>query len=295
MDFQPVAIEHKALFDEILPWEGSRSSSLSFGNVFLWDLYCQRNITRLGDRLLVEFLCRKAPFFAYPVGRGELFPAIECLHSRAQEAERPFLLQGITAEQKAALDAAFPGRFIFTPARDDYDYIYSVEALASLSGKKLHGKRNHCNKFEATYDWKYSPLVPALFPDCLFLLDGWEAEKSGDPEEYAAIRRVLEHWDELGMEGGILYADGRPAAFSIAEQITADTADVHFEKALEGIPGAYPMVARELARQLRAAHPEIMYLNREEDMGLPNLRKAKEEWYPAYLLEKYTAQWRDDA
>ena len=97
------------------------------------------------------------------------------------------------------------------------------------------------------------------------------------------------------MVGGVLFANGKPAAFTAGERLGSDTIDVHFEKALDDLPGAYPMIAREFARQLQAGLPEIRYLNREEDMGLPGLRKAKEEWYPMFLIEKYTALLQEDA
>ena len=108
-----------------------------------------------------------------------------------------------------------------------------------------------------------------------------------------AIRRMLREWEALDMVGGLLMADGRPIGFTAGERIAPDMVDIHFEKALAGFPGAYPMVAREFARLVKTLLPEVRYLNREEDMGLDNLRKAKEEWHPAYLLEKSTARRRE--
>ena len=105
---------------------------------------------------------------------------------------------------------------------------------------------------------------------------------------------MFQYWDELGMTGGILYADSRPAAFTAGERLGSDTIDVHFEKALDDLPGAYPMIAREFARHLQKDFPEILYLNREEDMGIPGLRKAKEEWYPMFMIDKFTALWQED-
>ena len=126
------------------------------------------------------------------------------------------------------------------------------------------------------------------------MLREWNTEKDGgDPEESEAIERVFRHWDVLGFVGGVLYADGRPVAFTMAEPLRPDTVDVHFEKARADVSGAYPMIAREFARYLRRVRPEVQILNREEDMGLPNLRKAKEEWYPLALLEKCIARWKE--
>ena len=201
----------------------------------------------------------------------------------------------MTAPQRAALEAALPGRFRFFEDRDDADYIYSVESFATLSGKKLHGKRNFCNRFETAHDWRYEALSPAGFDDCRSLLQSWDAEKNGgNAEENEAIERMFQYWDGLGMTGGILYADGRPAAFTAGERLGSDTIDVHFEKAPDDLPGAYPMIAREFARHLQKDFPEILYLNREEDMGIPGLRKAKEEWYPMFMIDKFTALWQGD-
>ena len=296
-DFHPISLADKTLFDELLPYEDSKSSGYSFGNVYLWDLLCRRNVARMDDRLCVEYLCKSGPFFAFPVGRGELAPVLEALRRRAEEQGRPFLFHGVTAPQRQALEEACPGRFAFSPDREDFDYIYTVEALSTLSGKKLHGKRNHCNKFEVTYpDWHYERLSPALFDGCLAVLDEWDAEKDGgNPEENRAIRHVFRDWDTLGMEGGILYAGRQVAAFSIGERLTADTMDVHFEKARDDVEGAYPMITWEFSRQLAADHPELRYLNREEDMGIENMQKAKESWYPLFLVEKYTALWGGEA
>ena len=178
-EFQPVGLQHKPLFDEALSRENSKSSSDSFGNVFLWDILCRRNVAVLGERLGIEYLCSKGAFYAYPSGRGDLVPAIDALRARAAEQGRPLYLEGVTAPQRAALEAALPGRFRFFEDRDDADYIYSVESFATLSGKKLHGKRNFCNRFETAHDWRYEALSPAGFDDCRSLLQSWDAEKNG--------------------------------------------------------------------------------------------------------------------
>ena len=95
------------------------------------------------------------------------------------------------------------------------------------------------------------------------------------------------------MEGGVLYADGAAVGFSVGEMANSDTFDVHFEKAVVSINGAYPMVCRELTRMLMRKHPGLVYINREEDMGLPALRESKLSYKPEYLLKKYAALRRE--
>ena len=296
IDFEPIRIEHKTLFAEAYVAEPTMSSGDSFGCVYLWDLLCRRNVAWLDGRLGVEYRCPRGVFYAYPAGPGDLRKAVEALEQRAASLGAPLQLRGLVPAQKERLMSEFPGLFEYTQDRDNYDYIHDIESVATLYGKKLHGKRNFCNRFEKTHDWAFLPIVPDRFDDCLMLLDEWGQENDGgNREENLAIRRALLEWDELGMLGGVLYADGKPAGFTIGERITPDTVDVHFEKARGDIPGAYPMVAREFAGMIRAALPGVRFLNREEDMGLENLRKAKEEWRPLYLLEKTAALRRDPA
>lgn len=294
IDFEPIALRHKALFDAAHAAEPTGSSGDSFGCVYLWDQTCRRNVAPLGGRLGVEFMCPKGVFYTFPFGSGDLVPAVEALTERAAVHERPLELRGLTPRQTAALETAFPGGFEYFDDRDNYDYICDIDAVATLSGKKLHGKRNFCNRFEKSVSWSFLPITPERIGDCLAVQDQWIRERGNEnPEEDQAIRRMLCQWDELGMLGGVLYAQGKPIGFTAAERIAPDMLDVHFEKALADHPGAYPMVAREFARLARSSLPEVRYLNREEDMGLANLRKAKEEWHPAYLLEKTTARRRD--
>ena len=292
--FEPISLEHKALFSEAHAAEPTRSSGDSFGCVYLWDLLCRRNVAWLGGRLGVEYQCGRGVFYTYPSGSGSLTDAVEALRERASVHGRPLEFRGLTPPQRQALEHAFPGRFGFTDDRDNYDYIHDIDSMAALAGKKLHGKRNFCNRFEKTHDWAFFPLGPERSDECLALLGEWEKEKDGgNREETQAIRRAFDDWDRMELLGGVLFADARPAAFTIGERIAPDTVDIHFEKAISGVPGAYPMVAREFARMVKDDYPEIKFLNREEDMGRENLRKAKQEWYPLYLLEKTTARWRE--
>ena len=162
-----------------------------------------------------------------------------------------------------------------------------------MGGKKLHGKRNFCNRFEKTHSWEFRRLTRGLIPACMEMLGQWQAEFDTPPdgleEEHGAIIRAFMRYDALGLEGGALFAEGRLIGFTIGEVISSDTFDVHFEKAFASIPGAYPMVCREFTRQLLADHPQLVYLNREDDMGQDNLREAKLEYAPELLLAKYTA------
>ncbi|NLF34937.1 MAG: DUF2156 domain-containing protein, partial [Clostridiales bacterium] len=107
--------------------------------------------------------------------------------------------------------------------------------------------------------------------------------------EDKALHLATRDFNALGLEGGLLRVYGEVVAFTIGDRLTEDTYDVHFEKAYPELPGAYAMINREFARRMRELHPELRYFNREDDMGLEGLRKAKESYYPDLMAEKHTA------
>jgi hypothetical protein len=292
IDFKPISIDDREWAYPILRTENSKSADYVFGNIYMWAKLYDPHLAKLGERLITRMIFRGAYFYTFPVGSGALHPAIEAMKKDACERGTEFALRGITWEHRELLEREYPGRFQFIEMRDSYDYIYTVEKLAMLAGRKLHGKRNHCNRFERENDWDFLPLTPELIPACIAMLDEWIKEYGGYAKgiegEREAILRGFNAFDRLGLEGGVLRSSGRVVGFTVGERANVNTYDVHFEKAFSSINGAYPMVSREFARQIQRLHPDIEYINREEDMGLPNLRKAKQDFYPDILLEKYT-------
>lgn len=295
LEFSPLQLSDRERYLRCFEKENCQNSTYSFGTVYLWSLHCRRNVAALGKRVVVEYLCGShPPFYGWPHGSGDVSEAVAALQEHARINGRTLTLRAVTAEQREALEAACPGAFDFSAEEDNFDYIYDAQALATLAGKKLHGKRNHCNRFAAVYDWRCEKLTPALFDDCRAVLRRWaESNDGGSDEETLAIDCAFENWAALGFCGAVLYADSQPVAFTMGEYVRPDTLDIHFEKAVEGIQGAYPMICREFVRQQLEDNPDLRYVNREEDMGIPGLRKAKEDWHPLYKLEKFTAVRRD--
>ena len=294
IDFHPVTLEDKAWIDPLVWAEGSSSADFNFGNIYLWDGSFHQLVARVGDRVAVKPCYDEEPFFVWPVGTGDLRPVMDALEAHAREHGVPFVLRGVTREHLPLLDELYPGRYTAVAERPFWDYIYSAEKLDTLAGKKLHGKRNHINRFEAKNDWTFAPITPGDVPDCMALLDEWNAENAEEDgpdidtdDEYAAICRAFDHYDALGMEGGILRVSGRAVAFTLGEPVCAHTFVVHFEKAHADLNGAYPMINREFVRQIRRNHPGILWINREDDMGHESLRQSKESYHPDHMVEKY--------
>lgn len=295
IELHPVTLADKQWIDPLVWAEGSSSADFNFGNIFLWDTSFHQLVGKLNERVIVLPCYDHKPFFAWPVGTGDLKPVMAELEAYAREHDFPFTLRGVTQEHLPLLGDLFPGRYTAMPERDLWDYIYSAEKLDTLSGKKLHGKRNHINRFEAENNWSFSPLTHQDFSDCMALLDEWnslnpeeDSTDVGADDEYAAIRRAFENYDELGLEGGILRVDGKPVAFTMGEPVCAHTFVVHFEKAHSDLNGAYPMVNREFVRYIRSRYPSVLWINREDDMGHESLRQSKESYHPDHMVEKYT-------
>ena len=113
--------------------------------------------------------------------------------------------------------------------------------------------------------------------------------------EQLALLRALADPEKLGMDGLVLLEGEKILAFSMASRLSPDTMDIHFEKARDNVDGAYAAINQAFAKYLREKYPEVRYLNREDDMGLEGLRKAKLSYNPAFLVEKYWARlWEEE-
>lgn len=272
-----------------------RNCDLSFSNLCSWRFLYGTQFTVANGFLVLRFRADGKLAYMMPVGKGDPTETLQAIMADAQALGEPFLMTGVCADTKDELERSMPGVFEFTTDRDYADYIYLREDLATLKGKKYQPKRNHINKFLRTYPgYDYTPITTDRIAECLQLEMQWcKANNCKEQEALSAERQsltyALNHFDELGLLGGILHADGRIAAFTFGTPINAQTFDVCIEKADTDIDGAYTMINYEFARHI----PEqYLYLNREEDLGIEGLRKAKLSYHPCLLLEKYTATLR---
>lgn len=173
---------------------------------------------------------------------------------------------------------------------EDYsDYLYDAEALRTLSGRKYSKKRNHLAHFLKEHpDYVYESLNETHFEGCLSLIRKWAEDKEVDihdldNSDYPMIENMLTHWNRLSAKGGVILLDGRVAAFSLGS-LEGDTAYIHFEKADPEADGLYVAINRMV---LQKEFPDATYVNREEDLGIPGLRHAKESYYPVTMVRKY--------
>jgi len=296
IDFQVPTLSDKDWVDDLLCASVQRACDYNFANLYMWGPVYRARIARMKDRLAVQVKSPTDCAYLWPVGRGDVKDALLTLQADAAEWDKPFLLTAVTQEQKEQLEALFPGQFCYTEQRTEFDYLYEINRMADLEGKKLHAKRNHINRFlNENPSWVYERMTVQNIAECLVMDEQWYLRNRIDEgivekrEEGLALRRATDHFEALGLEGGLIRVYGEVVAFTIGDRLSADTYDVHYEKAYSDLQGAYALINRCFAGQVRENHPEIVYLNRENDLGVEGLRKAKESYYPDLMVAKYNA------
>lgn len=299
LQLHPVTLEDRQWIVSVAAAENSRNADHVFGNLYMWAERYAYRICRLGDRQIAAFRSKGAPAFEFPIGAGELADAVLEMKAYAQAQNVCLRIFGVEQTQKEALEALFPGKFDFRRLRIADDYLYRAEELARYPGARYQKKKNFCNRFERENpDWSFEPLTAAQLPACLQMLERWMAENAdrledGVRDEYDALRRGFAAFDRLGLEGGVLRSGGRVLGFSAGEPCGSDCFVVHFEKADAAVPGAYAVICREMSAMALRHHPGLVYINREDDMGIDGLRRSKLSYHPAFLLEKYLAVWKE--
>lgn len=298
IQFQRVQLADRDVLHDVYYNDGKQNCEYSFANLYMWG--------RQQFAVVEGCVCAFSHWdgkslYLYPEGDGSKPAALAALMADAAARGIPFRLYGLSAQEAEELQALYPDRFSLRAQRDSFDYVYDINRLADLKGKKLQQKRNHINRFLQEHpDWVTEPITEALIPECRQMVADWYVHHDAlhgvndfDLEK-AAIRRCFENYAALGMEGLVIRLGGRIIALTMGNRTAPDTFDVNFEKAYSDIQGAYPLVNRTFARFLREKYPELHYLNREDDMGLPGLRKAKESYHPDLLAEKISATLMED-
>ena len=304
--FRDPEIGDRQWVEERFRASGNQGCEYSFSTLFLWSGAYQQQVAPMDGFVLERLRGKLGAGYLFPAGSGPLEPVLSALEKDAAERGEPCRFFCVTPKQAERLEQLRPGQYAFQSDRDGWDYLYALDRLAGLGGKKLHGKRNHIRRFEESHpDWQVEQITMDNLAECAEMdlewnrryrsLDaaGEEAEARTRLDESHAMSRAFAHYEALGMDGLLLRTGGKVVAFTMGSPISADTFDVHFEKAYGEIQGAYPMINREFARWLQANRPGVRWLNREDDMGLEGLRKSKESYYPDRMVEKSAAIRRD--
>ena len=323
--FQRVNLSHKQVIDSYLRQRSRQICDQTFSSLYMWQQAYNTSWTEVEGALVVRFDLSDEGVTGYMVVGSEQIDGSEesrhSLYSRlVADAEREghplrfvCMSRGAVEQFLMWADANYAinqegfnpvaGRRAFAVCDNpDYrDYIYSVDDLAQLSGRKYQPKRNHINRFESKYQYTFAPLTALDFEECLSLECRWQRQKMEPSqsavevrnrvehecppsEEHMAISRAFEAYDKLGLVGGVLRVDGQVVAFTYGSPLSDKLFCTHIEKADADYEGAFQMINRCFAQMLRQMG--FQQVNREEDMGIAGLRRAKQSYYPVLMQEK---------
>jgi hypothetical protein len=293
--FKPLALEDREIIRNLLWDYQPEISELTFTNLFMWQSHYGYQWSLAGDRLLVVSTAAGNPAWALPpVGpppRADLCRQVLVWLRDEYGVPDPAIERaepGLAAELDGHPD------FVVEPIRDHFDYVYRTDDLIELAGGKYHTQRNHINSFSRFYRYRYEALRPEHLPACLDLCARWCQVKRCDEDlslmgEWAAIGMALTNFPVLQLQGGVIFIDDRVQAFSCGELLNKDTAVIHLEKADPEFRSLYAVINQQFTRKAWAGVP---FINREQDLGAPGLRKAKLSYHPHRLVEKYRIRLR---
>ncbi|MBU0485581.1 MAG: DUF2156 domain-containing protein [Proteobacteria bacterium] len=284
IDIYPLDLSTRELVNKYLAGYPPKVSELTFTNLFAWRHSRPVWFAQIKDSLVFLIAASSAPggpkiLFGPPVGPATVAEALSSLG--INHAVR--LIEETTLTLK-------PKNFTITADRDNADYIYLVSDLAGLAGRKYVKKRNHVNQCLKKYDCVYEEITPTNLEECRDMLDRWCQSRQCEVEpglcgEYKAINETFNYCRKFNLIGGAIRIADRIEAFAIGERLNNDTAVWHFEKAMADFQGLSQLINQWFAHYGLA---DFKFVNREQDLGIPGLRQAKESYHPHHLLEKYS-------
>ena len=293
MTFHPLKLSDREAMQAVTLPSGRRNCNYNFANLVGWQFWYSTEVCMLENAVVLRYTFDGQR--AYMVCTLETL-SLELIQELLDDSNGDLTLIGLEDSQVVQLStlrstsSRLQGKNSqlstnIEPVRDQYDYIYRRTDLATLHGKHLDAKRNHIHRFRAEHpDFEYRPLTTESFDECRRLTEIWQKEKGGSDTinaEKQVMETIFSNWEALGMIGGSIIVDGRMVAFTYGAAVTTDTFDVCVEKADRHVEGAFAIINQQFAEHL----PEqYIYLNREEDMGIPGLRQAKLSYHPEILL-----------
>ncbi len=297
LEFKKPEISDKPWVDKCLKHAASMSCEYTFGNTYIWAEAYNSEICKYKDFFICRWGSGNKKSYSLPLGEGDFSDAIEQIIKDAKENGCTPVIYGVTAGYLSMLQEAFTGKFTYKYNDGFNDYIYKTEKMATLSGKKYHSKRNHITNFKKNNpDWSFEEINSDNVAECIALHMKWLNDKDDEEnedyaEEFSAVLTAFENYDKLGFKGGLIRIGGEVVAYTMGEELKGANCFVsHFEKAPSEIQGAYAIINQEFSKNCLLGYE---YVNREEDLGLEGLRKAKLSYHPEIILEKCIAVYND--
>ena len=289
IDFHPISLKDKDFIKSRIIKKSEKNCEYSFGNILCYGEVMGLEVADIAGSFVSKIKGDSSGYYCFPTG-GDVRAALEEIRSETFENGNRAVIYGMSEEEAKLFDSFFPD---LPPAEEDrarFDYCYNSSDLINLSGKKYQSKRNHISFFERNNNFSYEPLTKAHADECLSMnrewIDAYEGDTEDLLEEFDVIGRAFHYFDDVPFKGGVLRADGKVIAYTMGEELDEDSFCIHFEKAFSSVRGAYPAINRYFAENALSGYK---YINREDDAGHENLRKAKLSYHPAFLLKKYRA------
>ena len=290
LKFKKTEIGDIEVFKKYIGFSGELSCESAFVNLLIWQSAYNNMWAEEDGQLIIKSGKGEDSSYRLPFG-NDFLKGINLIREYSGEEYPDFWVQ--EGKRLDNFKANFGDKYVFEENRDAFDYIYLREDLANLSGKKYHGKRNHISAFSKKHNWSFKPITAENTEDVKLCAEKWYKENADREDKYLRCEKqgvitILDNMELLGVRGGAVYVDGKVVAFTLGSRISDEIFDIHIEKALSDYAEGYTVINREFAHTLT----EYKYINREDDMGLEGLRKAKLSYKPAILLKKYACKKR---
>nr|UWI49081.1 phosphatidylglycerol lysyltransferase domain-containing protein [Clostridioides difficile] len=299
MFFKDIELSSKKELDPYFDLVDYEACEYCFSTLYMWQHVYKTGYYIGEDFAVLVGEYEGDSFSILPLAKKDKLPeVVDFVLEYFSHNNKKIYLRGITTEVVEFLKEKYPNRFEYIEERDLFDYIYDAESLRTLAGKKNQKKRNHINYFLKEYAGRYEArlLDKENFNECLVLMKEWESNKEENNEfdesmddELVGIKKIFNNYDILKDKVKVfgVYVDGKLEAFSIGEFLNKNMALIHIEKANPDIRGLYPFINQQF---LVSEFKDVEFVNREEDLGIEGLRKAKLSYHPCRFVEKYSVR-----
>lgn len=294
--FSKITLEEQQLFTEIFKAAKPIASEFTFAYVYMWRGNFRFSYAILEDHLCLISQSLRHPAYSFcPIPVNGVYDeikfkrAVKALENHFESINKPLMFSRIAEKNLPYFKNAYGDKLDIKYLDAASDYVYNASDLINLSGKRFTQKRNHINKFMRLYSqYEYTKVDESNLHECKRILDEWaeknEANVDIDNSESIACHELCKNWERFALKGALIKVNDRYEAFTVGEQLNPDTAVIHIEKGNTDFHGIYTLINRDFCTN---EWNEMKYINRQEDLGLPGLRKAKLSYNPEFMVNKF--------
>ncbi len=289
-EFHHIELAHKDIITNQLQAYQPQASEYNFTHLFVWRHHFRFQWSLYRDWLLLLATDQAGHrYFLQPIGPHSHQSFISEILTWLQKEQTGGKAYIARADKCLVQEIADQPGLTIQQDRDYYDYVYKRKQLAYLRGRKYHAKRNHINRFLRNHKYQYVVLDRQNSAACRDVAVRWcqrhDCARDADLiAEWQALQQALKYFRQLRLSGGAITVDGKIEAFTMGELLNRNSMVIHFEKARADIHGLYQLINQQYCKRMPAT---IEYVNREQDMGIEGLRKAKKSYHPDHMVKKY--------